>query len=378
MASQGTRAAPVASREESEESVEDLVAPASAGGVEVGREGVGADGPFLPVVLQWQDYHQTQAQLLAQAHASTPVRALVVPTIDRTLDPEVAERGEKVEDVMNLVNFTPENRLKVDDKYRPKMYRDKKRMELLNLVQGDDQTVVEYELRFAALAKYAPEAIAKQEDRCYRFEQGLRPRSKEASHGSDGRSNNGGQEEGGREGQINICNKGIEGTGDPRALTEVHSNAVHLLRLLLDQEGELDQVMVEDQFFLRVVLPVEDNIKGHVGDGMIYRRLVIVVEAWLKVLLAGLRAKVVLGVVIEELAEAEAEATEIVATLFIVARIYNITIEEAPASNDVISGTILLYDIAAYVLIDPGSTHSYISSEFASKIPGENSPLGSI
>ena len=52
------------------------------------------------------------------------------------------------------------------------------------------------------------------------------------------------------------------------------------------------------------------------------------------------------------------------------ARIYNITREEAPASNDVISGTILLYDIAAYVLIDPGSTHSYISSEFASKIPG--------
>ncbi|KAL2237910.1 UNVERIFIED_CONTAM: hypothetical protein Sindi_0982700 [Sesamum indicum] len=29
-----------------------------------------------------------------------------------------------------------------------------------------------------------------------------------------------------------------------------------------------------------------------------------------------------------------------------------------------------------YVLIDPGSTHSYISSEFASKIPEENSPLG--
>ncbi|KAL0308948.1 UNVERIFIED_CONTAM: Transposon Ty3-G Gag-Pol polyprotein [Sesamum radiatum] len=39
-----------------------------------------------------------------------------------------------------------------DDKYRPKMYRDKKRMEFLNLVQGDEQTVAEYELRFAALA----------------------------------------------------------------------------------------------------------------------------------------------------------------------------------------------------------------------------------
>ncbi|KAL0340188.1 UNVERIFIED_CONTAM: Transposon Ty3-G Gag-Pol polyprotein [Sesamum radiatum] len=129
-----------------------------------------------------------------------------------TLDPEVAERWwEKVEDVMNLVGCTPENRLKYivslfvgnaliwwkslkrayepreitwaefqrefDDKYRPKMYRDKKRMEFLNLVQGDEQTMAEYALRFAALAKYAPEAVATQEDR-YRFKQGLRPEIK--------------------------------------------------------------------------------------------------------------------------------------------------------------------------------------------------------
>ncbi|KAL0288016.1 UNVERIFIED_CONTAM: Transposon Ty3-G Gag-Pol polyprotein [Sesamum calycinum] len=51
------------------------------------------------------------------------------------------------------------------------------------------------------------------------------------------------------------------------------------------------------------------------------------------------------------------------------AMIYNMTKEEAPTSNDVISGTILLFDVEAYVLIDPGSTHSYISSELASKIP---------
>ncbi|KAL0313393.1 UNVERIFIED_CONTAM: hypothetical protein Sradi_5738600 [Sesamum radiatum] len=58
------------------------------------------------------------------------------------------------------------------------------------------------------------------------------------------------------------------------------------------------------------------------------------------------------------------------------ARIYNMTREEAPASNNVISGMILLFDVEAYVLIDPGSMHSYISSELASKIPDENSPLG--
>ncbi|KAL0313197.1 UNVERIFIED_CONTAM: hypothetical protein Sradi_5719000 [Sesamum radiatum] len=152
----------------------------------------------------------------------------MIPTIDRnyerirkmgatefegTLDPEVAERWwEKTEDGMNLLNCTIENRLKYvvslftgdaliwwrsikrafepqeitwtefqkefNDKYRPKMYRDRKKMEFLNLVQGDEQTVAEYELRFAALAKYAPEVVATQEDRCYRFEQGLRPEIK--------------------------------------------------------------------------------------------------------------------------------------------------------------------------------------------------------
>ena len=59
------------------------------------------------------------------------------------------------------------------------------------------------------------------------------------------------------------------GSGDPWALAEVHSNIANLLCLLLDQEGELDRVMVEDQFSLRAVLPVEDNIKGHVEDEMI-------------------------------------------------------------------------------------------------------------
>ncbi|KAL0288201.1 UNVERIFIED_CONTAM: hypothetical protein Scaly_2737300 [Sesamum calycinum] len=220
-ASQGARADLVASMHESGESAEGSIAPASAGGVEIGQEGVGVDAPLPPggapvaelppayaqiFQLAFQAQAQAQAQLLAQAQAPTPAPAPVVPTTDHnyernrkigatefegTLDPEVSERWwEKVEDVMNLVGSTPENRLKYivslfvgnaliwwrslkrayelreitwvefqrefDDKYRPKMYRDKKRMDFLNLVQGDEQTVAEYELRFAALAKYAP------------------------------------------------------------------------------------------------------------------------------------------------------------------------------------------------------------------------------
>ncbi|KAL0373152.1 UNVERIFIED_CONTAM: hypothetical protein Scaly_0996800 [Sesamum calycinum] len=182
MAPQGARADPIASMHESGESAEGSIAPASAGGVETGQEGVGADAPFPPggapvaelppayaqiFQLAFQAQAQAQTQLLAQAKIGAT-------EFEGILDPEVAERWwGKVEDVMNLVSCTPENRLKYivslfvgnaliwwrslkrayepreitwveflkefDDKYRPKMYRDKKRMEFLNLVQGDDQ-----------------------------------------------------------------------------------------------------------------------------------------------------------------------------------------------------------------------------------------------
>ncbi|KAL2243599.1 UNVERIFIED_CONTAM: Transposon Tf2-12 polyprotein [Sesamum indicum] len=146
-----------------------------------------------------------------------------------------------------------------------------------------------------------------------------------------------------------------------------------------------------------VVLLVEDNIKGHVGDGIIYRRLAIAVETIgvTESVASGTQSQSSVGssdrgtgrgrgrgrgagsrdsghAISSGMRGVGAQVTQGQTQ----ARIYNITREEAPASNDVISGTILLYDIAAYVLIDPGSTHSYISSEFASKIPGENSPLG--
>ncbi|KAK4383946.1 hypothetical protein Sango_3105400 [Sesamum angolense] len=222
---------------------------------------------------------------------------------------------------MNLVGCTPENRLKYivslfvgnaliwwrslkrayepkeitwaefqrefDDKYRPKMYRDKKRMEFLNLVQGDEQTVAEYELRFAALAKYAPEAVATQEDRCYCFEQGLRPeikrglavriinfktlvesavRMEEAviknkkkgeekrkstyTVGESSRSTKRGTGRSFSAGSGNFSRGGSDfrGSSEPTfdgrwVLVKVRLIAVHLLCLLSDQAGELDRVI---------------------------------------------------------------------------------------------------------------------------------------
>ncbi|KAL0340162.1 UNVERIFIED_CONTAM: Transposon Ty3-G Gag-Pol polyprotein [Sesamum radiatum] len=186
MASQGARADLVASMHNSGESAEGLVSPASAGGVEIGQKGVGADAPLplgsAPVAelppayaqifqIAFQAQAQAQAQLLVQAQAPTPAPAPVVPTIDQNY-----ERIRKMGAIEFEETLDPEAEFQreFDDKYRPKMYKDKKRMEFLNLVQGDEQTVAEYELRFATLAKYSQEAVATQEDRCYRFEQGLR------------------------------------------------------------------------------------------------------------------------------------------------------------------------------------------------------------
>ncbi|KAL2223980.1 UNVERIFIED_CONTAM: Transposon Tf2-12 polyprotein [Sesamum indicum] len=518
MASQGTRADPVANREESAESVEGSVAPASAGEVEVGREGVGAEAPIPPggapatglppeyaqiFQMAFQAQAQAQAQLLAQARASTSVPAPVVPTIDRnyerirkmgatefegTLDPEVAERWwEKVEDVMNLINCTPEDRLKYvvslfvgnaliwwrsvkrgyepreitwaefqkefDDKYRPKMYRDKKRMEFLNLVQGDDQTVAEYELRFAALAKYAPEAIATQEDRCYRFEQGLRPeirkglairitnfktlvesavRMEEAvmedkkkgeekrkstyaigessrlTKRGTGRSFSAGSESFTRGGPIFRGSSGQRfggSTGYNRGSFERSSFATPSTGLGRGAGPSYGRGPVfppscstcgrqhQGPCWRRDNIPKTCYRCG--GRGHIARNCSSQTIGVTESVASGTQSQSSVGssdrgtgrgrgrgrgagsrdsghAISSSMRGVGAQVTQGQTQ----ARIYNITREEAPASNDVISGTILLYDIAAYVLIDPGSTHSYISSEFASKIPGENSPLG--
>ncbi|KAK4397575.1 hypothetical protein Sango_1594100 [Sesamum angolense] len=277
-----------------------------------------------------------------------------------TLDPEIAERWwEKIEDVLNLVDYTLENRLK------SKMYRDKKRMEFLNLVQGDEQTVAEYELRFAALAKYAPEAVVTQEDHCYCFEQGLQPEIKKGlavrimnfktlvesavrMEGAVVEEKKKGEEK--RGGKFSRGGSAFRGSSGPRF------------------SGPIS--------FIRGSIKHSSSTIPSIGS-------------------EGPKVKAVLGVVAEDLIEAEEkqgrgignrDGNHPVGAGMRGSRAHHsradsskdiyMTREEAPVSNDVILGTILLFEVEAYVLIDPGSTHSYISSKLASKIPGENNPLG--
>ncbi|KAL0311461.1 UNVERIFIED_CONTAM: Transposon Ty3-G Gag-Pol polyprotein [Sesamum angustifolium] len=162
---------------------------------------------------------------------------------------------------------------------------------------------------------------------------------------------------------------------------EVRLIAVHLSCLLWDQAGELDRVIAGEQLLLRIVLSGRRHLGQCWGPGSGTQSQSSIGSSGrgadrgrgrgrgrgignrdgnhpTSVGMRGSGAQITQG------------QTQ--------ARIYNMTREEAPASNDVISGTILLFDVEAYVLIDPGSTHSYISSELASKIPGKNSPLGEV
>ena len=60
------------------------------------------------------------------------------------------------------------------------------------------------------------------------------------------------------------------------------------------------------------------------------------------------------------------------------ARLHAMTQQEGHTSPDVIIGTLLIFGQPAYTLIDPGATHSFMSSRFAlqanvpsSSLPGE-------
>ena len=56
-------------------------------------------------------------------------------------------------------------------------------------------------------------------------------------------------------------------------------------------------------------------------------------------------------------------------------RVFSMTQQESASSHDVISGRLTIFGESAYVLINPGATHSFIASLFTSCIPWEKSMI---
>ncbi|KAJ8750048.1 hypothetical protein K2173_013963 [Erythroxylum novogranatense] len=53
------------------------------------------------------------------------------------------------------------------------------------------------------------------------------------------------------------------------------------------------------------------------------------------------------------------------------ARVYAMTRQEAQDSPDVVAGILLISDIEAFALLDPGSTHSFIAPHMACRLHGD-------
>ena len=54
------------------------------------------------------------------------------------------------------------------------------------------------------------------------------------------------------------------------------------------------------------------------------------------------------------------------------ARVFAVTQQEADIAHDVVTGMILVFDRDAYILIDLGATHSFISMGFISNVNVES------
>ena len=58
------------------------------------------------------------------------------------------------------------------------------------------------------------------------------------------------------------------------------------------------------------------------------------------------------------------------------ARVYNLTKEDIEANPSVIQGTLFILDTLVHALIDPGSTHSFISHALAGNLRVETESMG--
>ena len=57
------------------------------------------------------------------------------------------------------------------------------------------------------------------------------------------------------------------------------------------------------------------------------------------------------------------------------AKVFTVTQQEVDTTHDVVTGMILVFDRDAYILIDPGATHSFISMGFISNVNVESQPI---
>ncbi|KAJ0975483.1 hypothetical protein J5N97_017448 [Dioscorea zingiberensis] len=270
-----------------------------------------------------------------------------------------------------------------EEEYSPRIHRDAKRAEFIYLTQGNS-TVAEYWAKFTALSRYAPEMVEDPYNRCRRFEDGLRDeikipvmahgfedfrgvvesalrverglnkqkqrldkwnkRSSPSSQGggdtrptkkSNSSSSGGSSTSGNNKGkpQYTVCGKFHYGTcgGDACSYCKQPGYYKKQCSLLTQGSGVAPQATVGDHNMQQTqgfsVLGGAGGSRGGSTGGLSR---------------GGGRG----------------------APSQLQAQAFAMTQEQAVNTPDVIAGTVQIFNTDACVLIDPGSTHSYIAVTF--------------
>ncbi|XP_050211512.1 uncharacterized protein LOC126661695 [Mercurialis annua] len=190
-------------------------------------------------------------------------------------------------------------------KYMPPVCRDKKKIEFMELKQNE-LLVSEYELQFIRLSKYGPEEITTEERKRSKFERGL---------------------------NLNIREK-------------------------IDVKSPTYKALIEAAFRPKEILVERTEInfekKKMTGTfNSLSRHAYIVRDCPLKR---------------DFLEESQAIGQNSVGRPQTQARVFAVTRQDAPTPPDVITGTFSICNCDAHLLIDPGSTCSFISHEFSLRV----------
>ena len=303
------------------------------------------------------------------------------------------------------------------DKYMPEVYRDEKQREFLTLRQGN-MSVAEYEVKFTQLSHYALAMVATERDKCRRFEEGLkydirskitpadlrsytdlraaairaerlikerptflqRPKregttftgetsgrpSKRQNYLSPTQSFARGSVSGSRGGRSYISGRTGRGQGQimqPKPICQ-HCGRQHMgeCRMLTGgcyfcgQQGHFFRDCPNRGTIGQAISKRTIQNTGVSRDGTSFGR-------------GRGRGKPVS--IARCVGKSEVQSSNPQAQ----ARVFALTRDEAITAPEVITGKLLFHNLEAYVLIDPGSTHSFISPKMASHLHKNHEPL---
>ncbi|RVW81021.1 Transposon Tf2-12 polyprotein [Vitis vinifera] len=208
-------------------------------------------------------------------------------------------------------------------KYFPDSVRRQKVGEFIRLEQGD-MTVAQYEAKFTELSRFSPQLIATEEEKALKFQDGLKPYLKN---------------------KISILKLGVYSEVVDRALiAEKDNEELHQYREQQRKRNRSDGAH-GNQAQRRPCYRETGACFGCGKQGHLIRD-------------CPENRKFITGKPKEENKEDKQKPKA-------QGRVFAMTHRDAQATSDVVTGTLRIHTLFARVLIDPGSTHSFVSVSFA-------------